>query len=333
LTDQLSITRDPQDDRRHVAEGSAVAYEMVRIFHDIFHVEVGQDDDFFDLGGDSLAGETLVSGIERDFGVALPLSILLESSTPRALAAAVAAKLQAAGPNILFTVNDAGSRTPLFCIHGGTGTATFSRKIRDVLPDRPIYAVRALGILPGEIPLISAPEMARSYIGEIRKVRPSGPYHIFGQCSTANVAYEVAQQLSAAGEQVNTVTLGDPKRLRRRLSVHRLYYWLVGKRAVRTARRFPHMTGEQRWHKITSPALVAAEKDYVPRPYSGRVLIAAASSNVDELLHPERGYPALVPHLETAIIEGKHLDVFTGSDGKASGEFVRAMSSFLARHD
>jgi len=322
-----------QDDRRLRVTGTDVADGIAQIFHDIFHVDVGHDDDFFDLGGDSLAGETLLAGIERDFGVALPLSILLETSTPRALADKTTAKILAAEPTILFTVSNAGSRTPLVCIHGGTGTASFARKLRDVLPDRPIYAIRALGLVPGEVPLISAPEMARSYIGEIRKVRPSGPYHIFGQCSTANVAYEVAQQLSAAGEQANTVTLGDPKRLRRRLSVHRLYYRLVGRRAVQTARRFPHMTGEQRWHKITSPALVAAEKDYLPRPYSGRVLIAAASTNIDELLHPERGYPALVPHLETIVIEGTHLDVFTGADGKAAREFARAMSSFLARHD
>src|SRR5690606_21256509 len=119
-----------------------------------------------------------------------------ELSTPRSLADAIAAKKKAELPTILFTASDAGSRTPLFCIHGSTGTAAFSRKIRDVLPDRPIYALRALGLLPGEVPLISVPEMARAYISEIRRIGPSGPYPIFGQCGTAQVAYEVAQQLS-----------------------------------------------------------------------------------------------------------------------------------------
>jgi thioesterase domain-containing protein/acyl carrier protein len=334
LNDQLlSIASVPQDNRRVAADASLVADRIGLIFHDIFQVDVGKDDDFFDLGGDSLNGETLLTGIERDFGISLPLSILLESSTPRALADAIRAKQKAALPTILFTASDAGSRTPLFCIHGGTGTAAFSRKIRDVLPDRPIYALRWLGLLPGEVPLISASELARSYIREIRRVRPSGPYHIFGQCSTANVAYEVAQQLSAAGERVETVTLGDPNGLKRRSRIHRFYYWLMGRRAIRTARRFPQMSGDERWRKVNEPAMKAAEKTYEARPYSGKVLIVAASGNVDELLHPKCGYAALIPHLETVIVEAEHLDVFTDLNVGAAGELARAMSSFLTRHD
>lgn len=311
---------------------SLVADRIGLIFHDIFHIEVGKDDDFFDLGGDSLAGETLLAGIERDFGVALPLSILLELSTPRSLADAIVAKKKAALPAILFTANDAGSHPPLFCIHGHTGTATFSRKLRDVLPDRPIYALRALGLLPGEIPLASVPEMARYYIREIRSVRPSGPYHIFGQCTTASVAYEVAQQLSEAGEVVKTVTLADPLRLKRRSRIRRFYYSLAVKRAIRTARRFPDMSGDERWRKIAEPALEAVRKTYDARPYSGNVLIVVPTASADEVLHP-KGYPALIPHLETVIVEGKHHDVFTSADGGVADKLARAMSSFLARHD
>ncbi|MCX7306285.1 MAG: thioesterase domain-containing protein [Hyphomicrobiales bacterium] len=312
---------------------SLVTDGIRRIFEDIFTIEVGEEDGFFDLGGDSLAGETLLAGIERDFGVSLPLSILLETSTPRALADAIMSRKKEAQPKILYTVSDTGSGTPLICIHGSTGTAAFSRKLRDVLPDRPIYAVRVLGLLPGEVPLISVPEMARSYIREIRQVRPSGPYHIFGQCMTAQVAYEVAQQLSAEGDRVKTVTLGDPFRLKRRSRLRRLYYWLAGQRAISTARRLPQLTGKERKQKVLRPARLAAIKTYETRPYSGRMLIVAASNNVDELLHPERGYPALVPHLETIIVKGKHRDVFTRMDPSSPGKLARAISSFLARHD
>lgn len=333
LTDQLlSISGDTQGDLRLGADRPDVAYGIARILHDIFHVEVGNDDDFFELGGDSLAGETLLAGIERDFGVALPLSILLESSTPRTLASAIAAKRQSAPPTILYTVSDAGSQTPLFCIHGHTGDATFARKLRDVLPDRPIYAVRSLGLLPGEAPLASVPEMARRYIREIRSVRPSGPYHIFGQCTIATAAYEVAQQLAEAGEDVKTLTLADPLRLKRRSGIRRFYYSLAVKRAIRNALRFPQLSGDERWQKIAEPAMEAVRKTYEARPYSGRVMIVAASHAARSILHP-KSYPAVVPHLETVVVEGKHHDVFTGADGKVAGPLARALSSFLARHD
>lgn len=334
LTEQLLLTRGVRQDDRHIdADVSLVADRTGLIFRDIFQTEVGEDDDFFDLGGDSLAGETLLAGIQRDFGISLPLSILLESSTPRSLAGAIMAKMQAAQPTVLFTASDAGARTPLFCIHALNGTAAFSRKLRDVLPDRPIYAIRALGLLPGEVPLGSVPEMARSYIREIRKVKPSGPYHIFGQCQTANIAYEVAQQLSAAGERVETLTLGDPKRLKRRSKISHLYFRLLARRAMGRARQFPEMTGEERFRSVAKPAQVAAINTYEPIPYSGKVLIVVASPAAGEVLHPKRGYPALVPDLETVVVDGTHDDVFTGMDPRAPGKLASAISSFLARHD
>lgn len=334
MADQsVAIKSSTQDDRRTAVDMSLVVDKVRRIFSEIFDIEAGEDDDFFDLGGDSLAGETLLAGIERDFGVSLPLSILLEMSTPRALAGAIAAKTETAQSKILFAARDSGAGTPLFCIHARNGTAAFSRKLRKVLPDRPIYALRALGILPGEVPFISIPEMAQSCVREIRRVRPSGPYHLFGQCGLAQIAYEVAQQLSAAGERVETVTLGDPFRLKRRSRLRRFYYRLLGLRAIRTARRFPQMSGDERQQKIMEPALVAAEKTYLARPYSGKVLIVAASDNVDQFRDLKNGYAALIPNLETVVVDGGHHAVFKGMNLEAPGELARAMSSFLARHD
>lgn len=333
LNDQLLSIKSFARDDRPAAEVSLVADKVRRIFHEIFDTEAGEDDDFFDLGGDSLAGETLLAGIERDFGISLPLSILLEMSTPRALAGAIAAKKETAQPKILFAARDSGSGTPLFCIHARNGTAGFSRKLRKVLPDRPIYALRALGLLPGELPLISIPEMAQSYIREIRGVRPSGPYHLFGQCGLAQIAYEVAQQLSAAGERVQTLTLADPFRLKRRSRIHSFYYRLRGIRAIRTARRFPRMSGDERHQKIMEPAFVAAEKTYEARPYSGKVLMVVAADNADQLRDLKRGYAALIPNLETVVVDGGHHAVFRGMNAEAPGELARAMSSFLARHD
>jgi len=334
LDDQSAAIRSyAQNDRRAAADAPHVADKVRRIFREIFDTEAGEDDDFFDLGGDSLAGETLLASIERDFGVSLPMSILLEMSTPRALAGAIAAKQENTQRRILFAARESGSRTPLFCVHARNGTAGFSRKLRKVLPDRPIYALRAFGTLPGEVPSISIPEMAQSYVREIRSVRPSGPYHIFGQCGLAQIAYEVAQQLTAAGERVATLTLGDPFRLKQRSRIHGFYYRLLGMRAIRAARRFPQMSGDERQQRIMEPAFVAAEKTYAARPYSGKVLIVAADDNVDHLRDMKQGYAALIPNLETVVVDGGHHAVFKGMNAEAPGELARAMASFLARHD
>ena len=51
--------------------------------------------------------------------------------------------------------------------------------------------------------------MAAEHLEEIRKVQPRGPYYISGSCVGGVVAFELAQQLRAAGEEVPILILID----------------------------------------------------------------------------------------------------------------------------
>ena len=51
--------------------------------------------------------------------------------------------------------------------------------------------------------------MAARYIAEIRRVQPRGPYHLGGYSMGGLIAYEMAQQLRAAGERVGLLALLD----------------------------------------------------------------------------------------------------------------------------
>ncbi|MBN8994945.1 MAG: hypothetical protein J0H63_09635 [Rhizobiales bacterium] len=333
MTDQaLSTSAVIAGDRRALGDSSALVTHVRRLFADVFQAPVGSDDDFFDLGGDSLAGETLLVAFEHEFSVALPLSVLLEASTPRALARAIVAKRQSDYRGILVPVNAKGSGTPLFCTHGLTGTATFSRKIRKVFPDRPIYALRSPGLLPGETPFVSFTEMARRYVEEIRTVRPSGPYLIFGQCGPANVAYEVAQQLLEAGETVSGLILADPDFRPSRSKIVRSYYQQKGRGALRLAEQNPGLSGTARWRRIVRQAMHAAMGTYEPRPYRGKALVVVSSQHAGRMLDARLGYPALIADIETVVVEGRHRDVFGGMTRDAPGALALAMSSFLDRH-
>ena len=60
---------------------------MAYIWQEILGVEkVGVQDNFFDLGGDSLIAVRLFAGIEKIFGKNLPLATLYESPTVAQLA-------------------------------------------------------------------------------------------------------------------------------------------------------------------------------------------------------------------------------------------------------
>ena len=54
--------------------------------------------------------------------------------------------------------------------------------------------------------------MAAAYLTEIRQVQAEGPYNLLGTCMGAMVAFEMAQQLVAAGQEVGLLVLVEPPR-------------------------------------------------------------------------------------------------------------------------
>ena len=55
----------------------------------------------------------------------------------------------------------------------------------------------------------SIEEMARAYVEEIRALRPHGPYFLAGYSGGGVVAFEMAQQLKALGEEVPLLVFFD----------------------------------------------------------------------------------------------------------------------------
>src|SRR5207248_10364292 len=61
--------------------------QLLRIWEKVLGLDaVGTTDDFFALGGDSLAAATMLAAVEKFCGVALPTSTLLEAPTIQKLA-------------------------------------------------------------------------------------------------------------------------------------------------------------------------------------------------------------------------------------------------------
>lgn len=73
--------------QRLTAPSTAAEKVLAGIWRDVLRVEqVGVDDDFFDLGGHSLLVMQVLSRVDRDFGVGVPIRHFFESPTIRALA-------------------------------------------------------------------------------------------------------------------------------------------------------------------------------------------------------------------------------------------------------
>jgi thioesterase domain-containing protein len=170
--------------------------------------EIAPDDDFFALGGNSIAAAQLFAVIQRKLGYASPLATLYNASTPRQLARILSRGSKPEDWQSLVAINQHGNRPPLFLMHAHTGNILEYRPLARLLgPDQPVYTLQARG-LDGHIEADSSvEEMAAAYIKEIKRIQPQGPYYLGGFCFGGLLAIEAAQQLASTGQEVPLVIL------------------------------------------------------------------------------------------------------------------------------
>jgi amino acid adenylation domain-containing protein len=177
---------------------------VVAAFEAVLEVgKVGVEDDFFALGGHSLLAVTLFEELEKIAGRRLPLALIFEASTPRALAAALEGPGEQESWENLVALKPSGERPPLFAVAAGDGNVVgFGPLARHMPEEQPFYALQPSG-LDGRRPLDTGIEaMAERYLRAVRAVQPHGPYLLAGRCNGATVAFEMAQRLRAEGEEV-----------------------------------------------------------------------------------------------------------------------------------
>jgi len=220
---------------RALAPATAGEARLLAIWEQVLEIRgLGVEDDYFELGGDSLMGLILFGEVESAFGVALPVSILLdcpnvrllaqrleEEQAPAARKPAAMAPVRGLAPVIqhreavqrpLIAIRPEGSLPPLFFTHTILGDVVFVRQFLPYLPpEQPLYAIQARGLEGDDPPHTDFEEMASDFVKLIRRVQPAGPYFLAGLCDGSLTAVEMARILRAAGEDVGFVGLVDPR--------------------------------------------------------------------------------------------------------------------------
>ncbi|MEX1109042.1 MAG: thioesterase domain-containing protein [Dongiaceae bacterium] len=323
---------------RSEADGLA-AWLCERLAAALGYNSVNAGDDFFELGGDSVAATALVTAIADRFRVELPISVIVSYPTMAALARYLTDQPPLALYPPVLPVETAGERTPLFVVHGLTGQAFAARYLRDRIgPRRPIYGLQAAPQRPSENAIKSVPELAADYIAAIRSIQPTGPYLIASYCAGVLIAWEMAQTLIAAGETVPLMIaidppshigdwiggevdhsgesglLGDDKNFRRQTrdsivigtTNHEDMAWL---------RRDPDaIEGAVE----TAVALRAAFLAHRPQPYTGRIALICSAQALSYLRKAQRnpdqrraGWPALMRgKVDFVALRGSHTGLF-----------------------
>jgi oxalate---CoA ligase len=173
---------------------------------------IERDDDFFELGGHSLLAVKLFARMERAFGLRLPVSTLFRSPTLAALADEIdqAARLSQSETRALVPLQPLGTRPPIFFIHNIWGDLLEYRPLTMRLgTDQPVFGFEAPVAKDGASEVPTMEEIAQSYIEELRRFQPEGPYLLCGYCGAGALALEMARQLRAGGAPVPMLAIID----------------------------------------------------------------------------------------------------------------------------
>jgi acyl-CoA synthetase (AMP-forming)/AMP-acid ligase II/thioesterase domain-containing protein/acyl carrier protein len=194
-----------------VAPQSELARRIAALWCKVLRLpQVGMEDDFFDLGGDSLTATTLAQQLEAEFGLAQAVD-LFETPTVRAmerlLAGAQAARQAVvAGPAGVISRNKDGWKTPFFWVL--RGVRHFDALAGCFDSNRPLHG---FGVFLTERLRDNARtwELARQYADEVEARQPHGPLLLGGFCQEGLTAFRMAQILRGRGRQIGLLVLQD----------------------------------------------------------------------------------------------------------------------------
>jgi amino acid adenylation domain-containing protein len=187
---------------------------VAAIWENILGVKgISSHDDFFEIGGHSLLAVKMITQLEKQTGIALPLSTLYEYSTVKKIAARLRASKEVTSEgsySSLMTIRSTGSKKPIYFIHGAFGDILYLRVLAKYMdPDQPIYGLRPIG-LNGDRDIPDTVEaFAAQYVSEIVAQNPTGPYILVGYCFGGHVALEMAKQLEKMGKKVEKLIVVD----------------------------------------------------------------------------------------------------------------------------
>ena len=303
---------------------------------------INADDNFFDLGGNPFLAEKLLAEIERVYGRELPHFIVYHAPTVSAFAAVLEQSTLPGFP-ALIPLKAGGNWPPVFVAPGaGADPLGYFQLARHTQTQHPIFALQARGLDGREEPLERIEDMAKYYVEVIKALQPKGPYLLIGFSFGGLVSLEMAQRLTANGEEVRLLvmlesyphfrflSLSQRIRLSTRLAKQHAFTamrlpWLKAfSYLFRRAKQRLFVSGNSSGRvsppegvTLSAPTLRLRSSDYLaltryrPRLYNGRIKFVKAAIGSRFPDDPAAVWANLAKEFEVETVPGDHNGIIT----------------------
>ena len=177
---------------------------LARIWREVLGLDqVGLDDDFFALGGDSIRAARMAAAVEGLWGGRLPMAGLMGGVTIRELTRRLAC--QGDGWSPLIPLRN-GVGTALVLVHSLGGSILCYRGLLEALPgDVPVFALPPYGLEDGQTPANDLGGMVEPYLEPLCRMFPDGNVVLLGLCMAGLTAWELARRMELRGCRVRGV--------------------------------------------------------------------------------------------------------------------------------
>ena len=199
--------------------------------------EISDTTNLAELGMDSLMALSVLSSLREKTELTLPADLLTANSSIHEIETALdlraslksapsiprkrsetavanpigqsAAKPTRYAMSVLLQGSSRRARKHLWIIPDGGGSATSYVDIPDILPDLAVWGLNSPYMKTPEEYDVGVIGMASSFIAEIKRRQPSGPYLLAGWSAGGVIAFEAVNQLTKGGDEVEQLMLID----------------------------------------------------------------------------------------------------------------------------
>ena len=191
----------------------ALEATLLETWREILRVDCGPHDNFFEIGGDSLAAVELAQRIGERLNVEVPLATLLSHPSVADLALALVRGRQAvqAHGRVLDFGGSRGGAAPLFVLPPGSGASfVYAGLARELRPQLRCVGLQAVAIPGGAPGTHGMAALAAQFADDIEAVQPAGALRLCGYSAGGAVAHALVGELARRGHRVDTLVLLDP---------------------------------------------------------------------------------------------------------------------------
>jgi acyl-CoA synthetase (AMP-forming)/AMP-acid ligase II/thioesterase domain-containing protein/acyl carrier protein len=298
--------------------------------------DIGMDDDFFEIGGDSLQAAEMLLEVEDSMHHPISPSDIRAQLTIRVVCDRLAGA--AAARNEAMTKVRAGQGIPLFLCHGDfSGWGFYGIRLSEMLEGKgSVYLLHTL--LDGAKGIETIESMASRYLAGVQAAAPEGPLRVAGYCNGGLAALELVRRLEAAGRTVEKVVLIDSFSLNARplmraivVVVSWMARWLpggLGRKVGRNGmpsvwvlashllRRDPTIlhrvtkiarSGSMRaWDASLRATYYRAMSKYLPPRIRAEIVCLLSDEYVGRKEYDAAPWKRLAPHVQSGRLPGQH---------------------------